>query len=263
VSFGKAWIEMIHRYLAMTVGALIVVLAAVSWIWRRVLPLSPAWATGTLVWVVVQGLFGKYTVTWKLNPAIVTLHLLGGMVLLGLLVVQHQALRGQVGARPPWARHLVAGVLALLGVQIALGAWVSSNYAVLACSGFPQCNGAWWPDMDFAQGFTLRRELGRAGDGGFLAFEALVAIHMAHRLFAVLATAGLLVLAHALWHRLAERRAALLLLGLTLLQVASGLSNIVLGWPLAAALAHTAGAAALVGVLCAWLARAAWPRAAS
>ena len=263
VTFGKAWIEMIHRYLAMTVGALILVLALASWVWRRVLPISPAWASVTLVWVVVQGLFGKYTVTLKLNPAIVTLHLLGGMLLLGLLVAQHQALRGHTVRWPAWARHLLWAVLGLLGLQIALGAWVSSNYAVLACSGFPQCNGAWWPDMDFGQGFTLKRELGRTGEGGFLGFEALVAIHMAHRLFAVLSAAALLVLAHVLWHRLAQRRAALTLLALTLLQVASGLSNVVLGWPLVAALAHTAGAAALVGVLSALLARTAWHRPAS
>jgi heme a synthase len=143
----------------------------------------------------------------------------------------------------------------VLMVQIALGAWVSSNYAVLACSGFPQCNGAWWPEMDFGHGFTLRRELGRAGDGDFLPFQALVAIHMAHRLFALLATAALLLLVYALWFRLGQRRAALWLLGLLALQLASGLSNVVLGWPLVAALVHSAGAAALLGLLASLLAR--------
>jgi len=263
VTFSKAWIEMIHRYLAMTVGALILVLTLASWAARRSLPLSPWWATATLVWVLVQGLFGALTVTWKLKPLIVTLHLLGGMLLLALLVAQHDALRGRVLHWPPWAGRLVAAVLALLVLQIALGAWVSSNYAVLACSGFPQCNGAWWPDMDFGHGFTLGRELGRAGDGEFLPFQALVAIHMAHRLFALVACLALLALAHVLWHRLQQRRAAVAVLVLTLLQVASGLSNVVLGWPLVAALAHSAGAAALVGVLSALLARAARGRAAS
>jgi cytochrome c oxidase assembly protein subunit 15 len=263
VTFSKAWIEMIHRYLAMTVGALIVVLTAVSWAWRKVLPFSPWWATATLAWVVMQGLFGMWTVTLKLNPAIVTLHLLGGMGLLALLAAQHQMLRGRALGWPRPATWLLAAVFALLLLQIALGAWVSSNYAVLACSGFPQCNGAWWPDMDFGHGFTLRRELGRAGDGGFLPVEALVAIHMTHRLFALLATAALLALAHVLWHRLAQRRAALLLVALTLLQVASGLSNVVLGWPLLAALLHSAGAAALVGVLSSLLARVLLVRPAS
>jgi heme a synthase len=263
VTFSKAWIEMIHRYLAMTVGALILVVTLASWAARRTLPLSPWWATGTLAWVLMQGLFGALTVTWKLHPAIVMLHLLGGMGLLALLVAQHEALRARVLHWPAWARRLLLAVLALLVLQIALGAWVSSNYAVLACSGFPQCNGAWWPDMDFGHGFTLNRELGRAGDGDFLPFQALVAIHMAHRLFAVVATLALLALAHVLWHRLAQRRTAWVVLVLTLLQVASGLSNVVLGWPLAAALGHTAGAAALVGVLSALLARAARSRAGS
>jgi cytochrome c oxidase assembly protein subunit 15 len=260
VTFSKAWIEMIHRYLAMTVGALILVLSLASWVWRRMLPLSPWWATATLLWVLVQGLFGMFTVTLKLNPAIVTLHLLGGMLLLGLLVAQHEALRVRSLQWPRQAQRLLRAVFALLVVQIALGAWVSSNYAVLACNDFPQCNGAWWPDMDFGQGFTLLRDLGRAGDGAFLPFQALVAVHMVHRLFALLAGLALLVLAHELWHRLVQRRAALVLLALTLLQVASGVSNVVLGWPLLAALAHSAGAAALVGMLASLLARSARPR---
>jgi cytochrome c oxidase assembly protein subunit 15 len=117
--------------------------------------------------------------------------------------------------------------------------------------------------MDFGHGFTLVRDLGRAGDGEFLPFEALVAIHMVHRLFAIAAGVALLALAHLLWRRLAQRRAAQVLLGLTLLQVATGLSNVVLDWPLAAALVHTAGAAALVGVLASLLARSAGPRRAS
>jgi heme a synthase len=255
VTFSKAWIEMIHRYLAMTVGALILVSTVAAWRMRRTLPLSPWWATATLAWVLVQGLFGALTVTWKLNPAIVTLHLLGGVGLLALLVVQWEGLRGRSLAWPAWARRLLWAVFGVLLLQIALGAWVSSNYAVLACSGFPQCNGAWWPEMDFGHGFTLRRELGRAGDGEFLPFQALVAIHMVHRLFAVLATMALGTLVHALWFRLGQRGAALGLLGLLLLQLASGLSNVVMGWPLAAALAHSGGAAALVGVLASLLAR--------
>ena len=263
VTFSKAWIEMIHRYLAMTVGALIVVLTLASWASRRRLPLSPWWATATLVWVIVQGLFGMLTVTLKLSPIIVTLHLLGGLLLLALLVLQYEAMRGRRLLWPRSARRLLVGVFVLLVLQIALGAWVSSNYAVLACGGFPQCNGSWWPAMDFGHGFTLRRELGRAGDGSFLPVEALVAIHMSHRIVALLACAALLLLAHVLWFRLALRRAALLVLSLVLWQVASGLSNVVLGWPLAAALAHSAGAAVLVAVLSSLLVRSAWRRPAA
>ncbi len=256
VTFPKAWIEMIHRYLAMTVGALILVLAAFSWSARRVLPHSPWWPTLTLVWVIVQGLFGKYTVTLKLYPAVVTLHLIGGLILLALLVRQWAQFRA-----PPLAadvllrRGLLAG-LAVVFAQVALGGWVSTNYAVLACSGFPTCNGQWWPEADFAAGFTLMRHLGQDGQGGLLAFPALVAIHLVHRLFAVVVTLVLGWLAWRLWRGGARREAAVLG-GLLGLQIASGLSNVVLGWPLLAALGHTAGAAALVGWLVYLHARAA------
>jgi heme a synthase len=246
VTVSKAWIEMIHRYLAMTVGVLILVMAAVSWVERRRLPHSPWWPTATLLWVIVQGLFGKYTVTLKLYPAVVTLHLLGGLVLLALLVRQHEAWRERPLVLPVRLHRATLAVAVLLWAQIALGGWVSTNYAVVACSGFPLCNGQWWPAMEFGEGFTLLRELGRAGHGGFLSFEALVAIQMVHRVVAIALFAALLGLAAALWPR--QRGFAAALAGLALWQLISGLSNVVLDWPLVAALAHSAGAAALVAV---------------
>jgi heme a synthase len=262
VTRSKAWIEMIHRYLAMLVGALILVLAAASGVWRRHLPHAMAWPLVTLAWVIVQGLFGKYTVVWKLYPAVVTLHLLGAMVLLALLAAQREAYRGAIAGaakmplRAPLRRLAFAAALALL-IQIALGGWVSSNYAVLACRGFPQCNGQWWPAMDFEHGFTVLRELGRAAHGGFLSFDALVAIHMGHRLFALVAAALVAALAVALWREpdAAPRRYAQVLGALIALQLASGLSNVVLDWPMAAALMHSAGAAALVMTIVSLLAR--------
>ena len=259
VTAAKAWIEMIHRYLAMTVGVLILVMAAVSWTQRHRLPHSPWWPTLTLVWVIVQGLFGKYTVTLKLYPAIVTLHLLGGLVLLALLAMQHAAWRARPLTLPAGLRRAAFFCGGLLVVQIALGGWVSSNYAVLACTGFPQCNGTWWPEMDAAQGFTLLRELGQADHGGALTFDALVAIHMAHRVFAVVVALALGALALALWRAPdpTVRRFGGALALLLLAQLLSGLSNVVLGWPLAAALAHSAGAAALVLCLTLLLARSA------
>lgn len=258
VTWAKAWIEMIHRYLAMTVGVLIVVAAAVGWRIRHALPHSPWWGYATLAWVIVQGLFGKYTVTWKLYPAIVTLHLLGGIVLLGLLVLQHESFRDRPLRLRLRSGH-VAAVLALLVVQIALGGWVSTNYAVLACSGFPTCNGQWWPPMDFAAGFTIARELGRTGAGGFLPFEALVAVHLVHRIFAVVAIAAVLLLAWRLWREAdpVPRRYAAVLAALVAAQFASGLTNVVLDWPIVAALLHSAGAAALAGVLTSLWARTA------
>jgi cytochrome c oxidase assembly protein subunit 15 len=267
VTWSKAWIEMIHRYLAMTVGVLILVMAATAWVERRRLPFSPWLPSFTLLWVIVQGLFGKYTVTLKLYPAIVTLHLLGGLFLLALLAVQHTRFVQQGAARPEapllalstGLRRLAALALAVLALQIASGGWVSTNYAVLACQGFPQCNGQWWPQMNFSEGFTLLRHLGRTQDGGYLSFEALMAIHMVHRLLAVLATAVLGWLAWRLWRHAAAQRFGAALAGLLLLQLASGLSNVVLGWPLIAALGHSAGAAALVLLLTLVLARSAQP----
>jgi cytochrome c oxidase assembly protein subunit 15 len=262
VTWNKAWIEMIHRYLAMTVGVLIVALAAVSWRESRRegrrLPFSLAWPLLTLVWVVVQGLFGKYTVTLKLYPAVVTLHLLGGLTLLGLLAAQHQAYRQQPLAMPAGLRSGVVAVLVVLVIQLALGGWVSSNYAVLACSGFPQCNGSWWPAADFAGGFTLLRELGGvAAHGRPLTLDGLVAIHLAHRGFAVVVALALTALAWRLRQAAepAARRYGAALALLLLAQLATGLSNVVLGWPLVAALAHTAGAAGLVLTLTLLLSR--------
>jgi len=136
-------------------------------------------------------------------------------------------------------------------VQIALGGWVSTNYAVLACRDFPTCQGAWWPAMDFEHGFTLLRELGAGKDGGYLPFAALTAIHVAHRIGAAVLLSALVWLAWLLRARRepAAGRWAIALVGVALWQLASGLSNVVLGWPLLSALAHTGGAAMLVVLL--------------
>ncbi|MBK1689320.1 COX15/CtaA family protein [Rubrivivax gelatinosus] len=257
VTWSKAWIEMIHRYLAMTVGALVLVLAVASVRARRSLPHGAGWALATLVWVLAQGLLGKYTVTLKLFPAVVTLHLLGGLGLLALLAWQQASWRLARPSAPPGLRALALAGFAVLMLQAALGGWVSSNYAVLACTGFPACNGEAWPAMDAGAGFGLWRELGRGSDGALLSFEALVAIHMAHRLFALVAVAVLAALAWRLWRAPGWRRFGAVLAALLLLQLASGLSNVVFGWPLAAALVHSAGAAALVVLLASVVALAA------
>jgi cytochrome c oxidase assembly protein subunit 15 len=259
VTHGKAWIEMIHRYLATGVGVLILTLAVATWLSRRKgrgtgTILSPWWPMATLVWVCVQGAFGALTVTMKLFPLIVTLHLLGGLVLLALL--RAQAVRyaqAQGDARPAplsaatWL--LLSATFGLLWVQIALGGWVSTNYAVLACTDFPACQGSFWPQMDLREGFTLWRALGAGLDGDNISFQALTAIHYVHRLMAYVVFAALLWLASRLRHVPAMRSHALWIGGLALWQFATGLSNVVLGWPLVAAVSHTGGAAALVVVL--------------
>lgn len=265
VTHGKAWIEMIHRYLASGVGALTVVLMGLAW-WRHVrergrglvpggqgAALSPWWPTWTFIWVCAQGAFGAFTVTLKLYPLVVTGHLLGGLIGVVLLTAQCRAMApastGTAGSLPAVLRRSALWVLGVWFVQAALGAWVSTNGAVLVCSSFPLCQGQWWPAMDWPQGFTLWRGLGHDGQGGFITLPALTAIHMGHRLGAVVATVAVLWLAARAWP--VARRQAWGLLALLLLQVLSGLSNVVLGWPLLAALGHTLGAALMAG----WLTR--------
>ena len=277
VSPGKAWIEMVHRYLASGVGALITLLMVMAWRHRRTQGgLSPWWATITFVWVCVQGAFGALTVTMKLQPLIVSIHLLGALLGVGLLTAQARVLEGY---RPQRAHHAAqegvwrawqgAGlrrwgwvVLALLGLQVALGGWVSTNYAVLACMDVPTCQGRWWPEMDFVSGFRLWRPLGQDGHGEAISAAALTAIHMAHRLMALVVVGALLAYAWRLlrWRPAGAatpmastpwRREAQVLLAMTVVQVLTGLSNVVLGWPLLAALLHTMGAALLVW----WLVR--------
>jgi len=257
VTMTKAWIEMLHRYFAMGVGFIIILLTVQAWRRARrdptglTRPSSPWLATATLVWVCIQGAFGALTVTMKLQPAIVTAHLLGGVVLLALLV--WLALRET--PTPPIApaarrlRFVAAVTLAVVVLQIALGGWVSSNYAVLACPDFPRCQGSWWPAMDFAHGFTLWRPLGMTGAGELIPFQALVAIHWVHRLFAVVVVIAAGYFLGRAWRLAGLARIARWTLAVLVLQLATGLSNVVFDWPLAAAVLHSGGAALLVALL--------------
>jgi cytochrome c oxidase assembly protein subunit 15 len=291
VTHAKAWIEMLHRYLATGVGALITLLAVLSWRdWRhqRTQPGSathswPWLPSVTLLWVCLQGAFGALTVTMKLFPAIVTLHLLGALGLLVLLclrvvwgadqpspasgvqLVAHAlpaaSVASTASAQPPVVtvpRRLLAWSMGLLLLQIALGGWVSTNYAVLACSDFPTCQGRWWPEMDFRQGFELWRGLGLTAAGVPVSFAALTAIHYVHRLVAYVVLMLLMVLAWQLNRSKTWRLPSRVLAALLGLQLATGLSNVVLGWPLLAALLHTGGAAALLLTLTWVAARIPW-----
>ena len=250
VTFKKSWIEMIHRYLAMLVGILILTLAAFTWRTERSLWV---WPSLTLVWVCVQGAFGALTVTMKLFPLIVTLHLLGGMLLLVLLMVQlvrqrHASNLATHQAVPIWLYVLTFICFISVLIQTGLGAWVSSNYAVLACDTYPQCQNSWWPDMNMDKAFELWRGLGLDADGQALPFQALTAIHMVHRWHAVL-PALLLLRVAAGWFQAGLKNPARLLSALLFLQFVTGISNAVLGWPMLAALLHTGSAAALLLVL--------------
>jgi cytochrome c oxidase assembly protein subunit 15 len=251
VTHTKAWIEMIHRYLAMTLGALIVLIAVLSMLPKTKLRVFPWLPWITLIWVLVQGAFGAWTVTLKLQPIIVTLHLLGGMFLLVLLRSLWQAYRlhqdSTDGSRLKISKKawcLVMTATLMLWLQIALGGWVSSNYAVMACSDYPLCQGSVWPAMDFQQGFTLWRPLGYDGSGAPLSMPALTAIHFTHRWFAL---PVFILLGFCAWYfRHLFPKLTLWLVLLLCTQFATGLVTVFFHWPLLAALLHNAGAAALV-----------------
>ena len=258
VTVMKAWIEMIHRYLAMTVGTLILVQVAIAFSKLKSLGKNPLLGSlGLLLLVCVQGAFGAWTVTLKLQPIIVTIHLMLALILLACLTAYAQqsweskssAIR-TIRVRPLSAQLLTLSFIVLF-IQVFLGAWVSTNYAVLACPDFPTCLGSAWPETNWGEGFTLWRQLGLNAQGEFISPAALQTIHWAHRLFAMLV---LLVLGTLGWRALALAtpvlaglsQVAKLLLGVLLLQVITGISNVVFQWPLLAALLHTAGSAALV-----------------
>ncbi len=258
VTVFKAWIEMIHRYLAMTVGALIVIQVALTWSKLHSLGKKPLLGSlGLLVLVCIQGAFGAWTVTLKLQPIIVTIHLMLALVVLASLTVYAQqeweeksssVLRLQV--KPLSAKLLLLAAVALC-TQIFLGAWVSTNYAVLACPDFPTCMGSLWPETAWQDGFTLWRGLGLNAQGESISSVALQTIHWMHRVFAVIALVvlGLLGISALQLSNSAlsgMRKIAKLLLGLLILQALTGISNVVFQWPLLAALMHTAGSAALV-----------------
>jgi len=263
---GKAWREMIHRYAASTLGLIILILAALALRARRQHLVSVPFALALLATVLVQGLLGMLTVTWQLKPLIVTLHLLFGMTTLALLwwltlslpmsSWGASAMRGpgrsvSGGAALPFlnAYRLTLLGLAALIVQIALGGWTSSNYAAIACPDFPTCQHAWWPRTDYRHAFVLWHGLNINYEGGVLDNPARVAIHLTHRLGALLAATALALAALFVLRRrglVAARPRAWFVLAALALQLLIGTSMVLKGFPLWLATAHTAGAALLL-----------------
>lgn len=249
VETGKAWKEQIHRYAAGTLGLGILLIAWLGF--RRPGALRPAALPYALVaLVVLQGLLGMWTVTLLLKPLVVVLHLLGGMttlLLLWWLVLLNLWPASSGSGGPDLRRHVIAA-FAMLTLQIALGGWTSSNYAALACVDFPTCHGAFWPAMDFKEAFVLWRGLGINYEYGVLDAPARVAIHFTHRLGALLTfvVLGLLACRCLRGGRPVLKRAGTALALILLAQISLGIANVRLGLPLAVAVAHNAGAAALL-----------------
>jgi cytochrome c oxidase assembly protein subunit 15 len=246
VEAPKAWKEMGHRYLASTLGLLIVAIAVASTLVRaapRVLP----WLLVALV--ILQGILGMWTVTWQLKPLAVTAHLLGGMATLALLFWLWLGVRERpaTAPAPPRARLFAGLALALLAGQIFLGGWTSSNYAALACIDLPTCHGQWWPELDLPEAFTLWRGLGQNYEFGVLDSRARVTIHHLHRVGAVVVATLLVLLAAWLWRRGGPWRGdGLVILAALAAQAAIGVGLVLLHLPLGLAAAHNAGAALLL-----------------
>lgn len=259
VSSHKAWREMLHRYLASVVGVMILAIAVQAFLARRERGPSmddPTRQIGLPLLLVglvaIQGLLGKWTVTLLLRPAVVTLHLLGGMALvaaLSWLAARHAGLQGGQASLLRGVRPWVLVAVVLLAIQIALGGWVSTNYAALVCADFPTCHGAWMPDMEIASGFHVLRDLGQTADGTPLSGEALNAIHWLHRAGALVTLVAILIMCFRVSRVRVLRplgNAILLLLGC---QIALGITNVVASLPLASAVAHNGVAALLLAAV--------------
>lgn len=259
VEAHKAWKEMIHRYFAGTLGLLILVIAILSWTRRRE-PEQPTILPWFLVGLVVfQALLGMWTVTLLLKPLVVVAHLLGGMATLALLWWLMLRQSGWL-LKPSWVTlvhkvsHLrTVAMVALIVVvtQIFLGGWVSANYAALACTDFPTCHGQWWPaNMNFAEGFTFWHEIGKNYEFGIFSPEARTAVHVIHRVgaivtFLVIAWLALRMFLANLNYPTAIR-VTIVMLVVLLVQISLGTANVVHSLPIGVAVAHNSVAALLL-----------------
>lgn len=244
----KAWKEMVHRYAAGMLGLLILAIFILAWRGRKPSDPLPLLPTSLLLLVLFQSLLGMWTVTLLLKPVIVSAHLLGGMVTLGLLTwLACQRLPRSYSATETLNLGLWARLgLVVLAHQILLGGWTSSNYAALACTDFPLCQGSWLPLMDFGKAFHLIRDLGETSDGNPLPLEALTAIHWSHRLGALITLLYLGWLSVIFMRRSHLAPLGALLAVLLISQVILGISNVLFSLPLPLAVAHNALAALLL-----------------
>ena len=245
----RAWPEMVHRYGASSLGFLILTMSALTWRAAKDVQLPRRHVLLLLGLVILQGMFGMWTVTWKLWPQVVTLHLLGGMTtaaLLWLLALRLGWPKPHIASEPGYRLGLAAMVVVAL--QIALGGWTTSNYAALACPDFPTCQTQWLPPADFSRGFDVLQEVGPNYLGGLLDNSARVAIHLSHRLGAILASLlVVLVIYRCLRSEDAPlRQLGFAVLGILMLQIGLGVSNVVFTLPLSVAIAHNGVAAVLL-----------------
>lgn len=251
VESDKAWKEVIHRYFAGALGLLILLLAILA-IKNRKQPGQQLWLPIVLVGLVIfQALLGMWTVTLLLKPVIVMLHLLGGLTIVALLwwLTLKSSNHPATTASKKLTPVLILGLVLLLG-QIVLGGWTSTNYAALACPDFPTCQGEWWPETDFKEAFVFWRGLGQNYEFGVLDNPARTAIHLSHRMFAIVVGVFWIFLLLRIMNRSDSssnmRQLAAITLLLLFAQVALGVSNVVMKLPISIAVMHNGGAALLL-----------------
>ncbi|WP_036300238.1 COX15/CtaA family protein [Methylotenera sp. L2L1] len=249
VETAKAWKEMAHRYLAGTLGLVVLAIFVLGWRNKNQLKVAPSLTTTLLIIIIFQALLGMWTVTMLLKPVIVSAHLIGGLTTLGLLTWiahRHSITRHHIQSLSPLLTLMVRGAIFVVLAQVLLGGWTSTNYAALACTDFPTCHGRWMPDLDFNDAFHLVRELGQSANGGNLTLTALTTIQWTHRVGALITFIYISTLVLLLLKTSAFRNIALLLLALLLAQIIIGVANLILQLPLVLAVSHNLGAALLV-----------------
>lgn len=259
VEADKAWIEMIHRYFASFLGFLILVIVVLSAKARKLQPDTPIALPVILLGLVIfQGILGMLTVTLGLFPTVVMGHLMGGFTTLSLLFLLMISLRQKPLAATvnnSWIGRACALGIILLAAQIALGGWTAANYAATVCIDLPFCQPGWTDRVDFVEAFQFwGHDLNNQGlsdyeYGHHLSGEAKTAIHVAHRMGAIVVSVYLFaLLGYLLTTQQATwlKRGAGVALVLLIAQIALGLSNVLLGLPLAVAVAHNGIAATLL-----------------
>jgi cytochrome c oxidase assembly protein subunit 15 len=255
VETHKAWKEMVHRYLAGTLVLLVLGINFLAWKTRARGAIRVLAAT-LLALILFQAALGMWTVTLKLLPVVVMGHLMGGLATFSLLLWLTWSTG--IGERSPpgetfrLLRPMILLAFAVLVVQLALGGWTSANYSAMACPDFPVCQGQWWPEANYRDGFILSREIGVDYEGGVLDLRSRVAIAMTHRIGALITFILLGILSIRLMRRPPARQDGMILGVLLLTQVSLGIQNILMQLPLANAVAHNGMGALLLAAML-WL----------
>ena len=241
VEIDKIIPEVVHRYFAASLGLLAIFLVFIAFRENKFKKTSSL----LLLAIICQGIFGYLTVSLKLHPLIVTTHLFGAMIVASIfLIIYLRSLKYNANYDALVAnRNLIFIGFGLIAFQIFLGAWTSTNYAARACLDLPLCQGQLLPNTNFSEGFNLFQTIGPNYLYGQLSNEARVAIHITHRVGAIVVFLYSLFLAFKLWSP-QTKNLVIVFLSILALQIFLGVNNILSSLPLWNAVAHN-----IVGVM--------------